>query len=138
MDRLLEKTKRTLSDSGFAMEGEPEPDQAYFGNWILIATLGTVTVRITWDRGDIILDLIPRFLFREGAPEESWYTWDVVAKALNLKARTAEEMLELVSDDYVQHAFNHIAWKDLTLAALRRTEEDKRRRFMEGLNVKAS
>jgi hypothetical protein len=138
MDRLLEKTKRALSDSGFAVEGEPVPDQAHFGNWILIATLGTVTVRITRDRSDIILDLIPRFLLREGASEDSWYTWDVVAKALNLKARTAEEMLELVSDDYLQHAFNHIAWKDYALAALRRTEEDKRRRFMEGLNVRAS
>jgi hypothetical protein len=138
MDRLLEKTKRALSDSGFAVEGEPEQDQAHFGNWILIATLGTVTVRITRDRGDIMLDLIPRFLFREGASEDSWYTWDVVAKAISLKARTAEEMLELVSDYHVQHAFNHLKWKDFTLDALRQTEEDKRRRFMEGLKVRAS
>jgi hypothetical protein len=138
MDRLLEKTKRALSDSGFALEKEVPPDEEHFGNWVLIATYGNTTVRITRDKGDIMLDLMPRRVFREGATESDWYTWDVVAQALNLKARTAEEMLEIVSEGHLQISFSPIEWKDWALPAIRRTEEDKRRRFIEGLKVRAS
>jgi hypothetical protein len=135
MDPLLEKTKRALSEYGFALEDEAAPDESHFGNWILIATHGSVTIRITKDRGDIMLDLIPRRSFREGASEEDWYTWDVVAKALNLKARTAEEMLEVVAkDNYLQVDFAPIYWKD-TLPRLRYAEAEKRLRFMEGRGV---
>jgi hypothetical protein len=121
VDSLLQSIKRALSESRFVLEAEVPRDKAHFGKWILIASYGSITIRITEDKEDIMLDLIPRRLFREGAPEDAWYTSDVVAKALNLKARTAGELLEIVPDAHLQYLFSPTEWKDHTLPALRRS-----------------
>jgi hypothetical protein len=126
VDHLLHTIKRALSESRFVIEGEVAPDQAHFGNWVLVASYGSVTIRITEDKDDIMLDLIPRRLFREGASEDGWYTWDVVASALNLKARTAAEVLEIVPEAHFQYLFGPMEWKEHTLPALRRTKANKR------------
>ena len=123
---LLHTIKRALSESRFVIEGEVAPDQAHFGNWVLVASYGSVTIRITEDKDDIMLDLIPRRLFREGASEDGWYTWDVVASALSLKARTAAEVLEIVPEAHFQYLFGPMEWKEHTLPALRRTKANKR------------
>ena len=126
MDHLLHTIKRALSESRFVIEGEGAPDEAHFGKGVLIASYGSVTIRITEDKDDIMLDLIPRRLFREGASENAWYTWDVVAKALNLKARNAGEILEIVPEAHLQYLFGPMDWKEHTLPALRRTKANKR------------
>jgi hypothetical protein len=102
------------------------PDEAHFGNRVLIASYGSVTIRVAEDKDDIMLDLIARRLFREGASEDAWYTWDVVASALNLKVRTAAEVLEIVPEAHLQHLFGPMDWKEHTLPALRRTKANKR------------
>jgi hypothetical protein len=126
VDHLLHTIKRALSESRFVIEGEVAPDEAHFGNRVLIASYGSVTIRVTEDKDDIMLDLIPRRLFREGASEDAWYTWDVVASALNLKARTAAEVLEIVPEAHLQYLFGPMDWKEHTLPALRRTKANKR------------
>jgi len=126
VDPLLQTLKRALSESRFVLEEEVGPEEAHFGNWILVASYGSVTIRVTQGKDDIMLDLIPRRLFREGASEDAWYTWDVVARALNLKARTASEMLEKVPDGHLQYLFSPAEWKEHTLPALCRTRTDKR------------
>jgi hypothetical protein len=130
VDSLLQTIKRALSESRFVLEAEVAPDEAHFGKWILIASYGSVTIRITEDKDDIMLDLIPRRLFREGASEDAWYTSNVVAKALNLKVRTAGELLEIVPDAHLQYLFSPTEWKEHTLPALRRTKVGKRPRFV--------
>ena len=126
MDHLLHTIKRALSESRLVIEGEVDPDEAHFGNWVLVASYGSVTIRVTEDKDDIMLDLIPRRLFREGASEDGWYTWDVVASALSLKARTAAEVLEIVPEAHFQYLFGPMEWKEHTLPALRRTKANKR------------
>jgi hypothetical protein len=128
VDSLLQSIKRALSESRFALEAEVAPEAAHLGKWILIASYGSVTARITEDKGDILLDLIPRRLFREGASEDAWYTSDVVARALNLKARTPGELLEIVPDAHLQYLFSPAEWKEHTLPALRRITMGKRPR----------
>ena len=130
MDSLLQSIKRALSESRFALEAEVAPDEAHLGKWILIASYGSVTARITEDKGDILLDLIPRRLFREGASEDAWYTSNVVARALNLKARTPGELLEIVPDAHLQYLFSPAEWKEHTLPALRRITVGKHPRSL--------
>jgi hypothetical protein len=65
--------------------------------------------------------LVPRLI---NGP--AWYTWDVVASALNLKARTAAEVLEIVPEAHLQYLFGPMDWKEHTLPALRRTKANKR------------
>ena len=127
MALVLHTIKRALSESRFVLESEVAPDEAHFGKWVLIASYGSVTIRITEDKDDdIMLDLIPRRLFREGTSEDAWYTWDVVAKALNLKVRNAAEVLEIVPEAHLQYLFGPMDWKEHTLPALRRTKANKR------------
>ena len=127
MALLLHRIKRALSESRFILEGEAASDEAHVGNWVLVASYGSVTIRITEDKDDdIMLDLIPRRLFREGTSEDAWYTWDVVAKALNLKVRNAAEVLEIVPEAHFQYLFGPMDWKEHTLPALRRTKANKR------------
>jgi hypothetical protein len=104
------------------------PDEAHFDDRVLLASYGSITIRIAEDKDDIMLHLIPRRVFREGASEDAWYAWDIVTKALNLKARTAAEILEIVPDAHLQYLFSPMEWKEHTLPALRRTKRDRRAR----------
>ena len=96
------------------------------GYWTLVASLACLESCVD----DIMLHLIPRRVFREGASEDAWYAWDIVTKALNLKARTAAETLEIVPDAHLQYLFSPMEWKEHTLPALRRTKRDRRARFV--------
>jgi hypothetical protein len=96
------------------------------GYWTLVASLACLESCVD----DIMLHLIPRRVFREGASEDAWYAWDIVTKALNLKARTAAETLEIVPDAHLQYLFSPMEWKEHTLPALRRTKRDRRTRFV--------
>ena len=136
MDPKLEETKDALSKFGFAIETEVIPDEAHFGNWILVALGGTLAVRVTSDRGDIVLDLMPRRSFREGATEQDWYTWDVVMQALRLKTKSPDPLMSFLGYfHHLEFAFAPIQWKE-TLRDLRDTEREKRRRFMEGRHMR--
>src|SRR5258707_12611242 len=130
VDPLLHSIKRALSESRFILEGEVGPDEPNFDDRVLLASYGSITIRITEDKDYIMLHLIPRRVFREGALEDAWYAWDIVTKALNLKARTAAEVLEIVPDAHLQYLFSPMEWKEHTLPALRRTKKDMRARFV--------
>ena len=127
VDPLLHTIKRALSESRFTL-GEVAPDEAHFDDRVLLASYGSITIRIAEDKDDIMLHLIPRRVFQEGASEDAWYAWDIVTKALNLKARTAAEILEIVPDAHLQYLFSPMEWKEHTLPALRRTKRDRRAR----------
>jgi hypothetical protein len=132
----LQATKQALSESGFSIETEVIPDEAHFGNWILIALKSTLAVRVTSDRGDMVLDLMPSRSFREGATEQDWYTWDVVMRALHLQPKSPDPLMSFLTYFRAfELAFAPIRWKE-TLRDLRDTEGEKRRRFMEGRHMR--
>jgi len=131
-ERELQDTKENLSRFGFSIESVVMPKEAHFGNWILIALGGTLAIRVTSDRGGIIVDLMPRRLFREGATEQDWYTWDVVMEALRLKDKSPNQLMSFLGyHHHLDFAFAPVQWKE-TLRDLREAEKEKRRRFMEG------
>ncbi len=138
MDPKLQAIKQVLSESGFVVETVQPPDEKHFGNWILSAVRDSLVVRVTSDKGGILLDLMPGHLFREGATESDWYNWDVVVRALELKTKSSEDdlMSFLQESGELKYAFAPLRWKD-TLGKLRQVEEDKRRRFMKERTVRA-
>jgi hypothetical protein len=132
----LEQTTNILRKYGFATE-ETAPDQAHFGNWVLIAARAPLALRVTNDRG-VVLDLMEWDTFQGGANESDWFNWDVVARALGIEEKNGEPQLwRFLRNLYaVEDAFLRQNWaktKDL----LYKIEAEKRRKFMEGGRVPA-
>jgi hypothetical protein len=82
---------------------------------------------------------MPAFLFKGGAPESEWYTWDVVASALGIPLEPETDawmrLLQGYRDD-VNRLFAPENWK-ATMQLLARAEQEKRRRFTEGRKIHA-
>jgi hypothetical protein len=81
-DPRFKATVLTLKDWGFNLWEQSGPDPKHFGNWLLIGVRNALAIRITRDREDVNLDVMPAALFQQGASEGDWYNWDVVARAV--------------------------------------------------------
>jgi hypothetical protein len=89
MDPQLERTRETLTKAGFATEVTIGPDREHFGNWVLTATQSPIALRVTQDRGSILLDLMPIHFFESHPHESDWFNWDVVARAIDVSQPTS-------------------------------------------------
>lgn len=129
----LEETTHTLRKWGFYPNVITPPDQAHFGNWVLIATKDPLALRVINDRGVVLLDLMEWDAFEAGANESDWFNWDVVARALGLQEESREDQLQTFLSNLheVQNAFLHQNWP-ATRDLLYNIEAEKRRKFMEG------
>ena len=136
MDPHLEEALHRLEKAYFSFDKQQTPDGKNFGNWIVIGTREHLAVRVTSDRGDILLDLMPRERFTAGPNESDWYNWDVVARALGIDIFPEEDALRSFFDHswMIDEAFSPYRW-DKTAAMLSAVEQEKRRRFMEGPRV---
>src|SRR5258708_36599681 len=89
MNPKLEETKLALAKSDFAVEAVQALDEAHSGNWTLVASRGPLAVRISTDRADIQIDLMPYHRFE---PRLTWeacsHILDVVPQALGLPIAT--------------------------------------------------
>jgi hypothetical protein len=132
----LEQTTKILSKHGFDTKIITQPDQAHFGNWVLIAKRAPLALRVINDRG-VVLDLMEWDAFQGGANESDWFNWDVVARALGIiQEENGEPQLGSFLHNFyeVEKAFLHPNWtttKDL----LHKIEAEKRREFTEGRRV---
>lgn len=130
MNPKLEETKHALATSDFAVEAVQALDEAHSGNWTLVASRGPLVVRISTDRGDIQIDLMPYHRFAAGLTEEScWYNWDVIAQALGLQIKNGGDALTsfLHQSGLVESEFQPDAWEEI-LPKLQSVEKEKRRR----------
>ena len=136
MDPHLEEARHRLEAAQFFLRPLQAPDAKSFGNWILIGTRQHLAVRVTNDRGDILLDVMPSHLFAIGPNESDWFNYDVVARALGIDLRPEEDGLRSFVDHFwmIDEAFSPYKW-DKTAAILAAVEEQKRRSFMEGRRV---
>ncbi|SRR6266404_5568704 len=128
MNPKLEETKNALSKSDFAVEALQAPDEAHFGNWVLVASRGPLVVRIASDRGDLLIDLKPYHRFAAGPTEQSdWYNWDVVAQALDLQLDNGMDTLTsfLHQSGLVESEFQPDGWEGI-LPKLRSVGKEKR------------
>jgi hypothetical protein len=135
----LKEATQILNKYGFDTEIRTQPDQAHFGNWVLIAKRAPLALRVINDRG-VVLDLMEWDEFQGGANESDWFNWDVVARALLgiLPKENGEAQLGSFLGIFyaVEGAFQRQNWattKDL----LYKIEAEKRREFMEGRRVPA-
>jgi hypothetical protein len=127
MNPKLEETKHALAKSDFAVEVVQALDEAHFGNWILVASRGPLVVRISSDRGDIQIDLMPYHRFAAGLTEESnWHNWDVVAQALGLQIKNEADALTsfLHQSGLVESEFQPDGWEEI-LPKLQSVEKEK-------------
>jgi hypothetical protein len=134
MDPKLEETKHALAKADFAVEVLQAPDEAHFGNWVLVASRGSLVVRIASDRDGILIDLMPYHRFAAGPTEQSdWYNWDVVAQALDIQLDNGVDTLTsfLHHSGSVESEFQPDRWEEI-LTKLRSVEKEKRRRLTEG------
>jgi hypothetical protein len=143
----LEMATKLVSEFGFDTELMTPPDQAHFGNWMLIALSPPLALRVTNDRG-IVLDLIEADAFKAGADESDWFNWDVVARALGLQVvglhmsgieatDSAPQLWAfLLNKKAVVNAFSQAEWAK-TRDLLHKVEAEKRREFMGGNRVPA-
>jgi hypothetical protein len=134
MNPKLEETKHAVAKSDFAVEALQAPDEAHLGNWVLVASRGSLVVRIASDRGDILINLMPYHRFAAGPTERSdWYDWDVVAQALDLQLDNGVDTLTsfLQHSGLVESEFQPDRWEEI-LTKLRSVEKEKRRRLTEG------
>jgi hypothetical protein len=134
MNPKLEETKHALAKSDFAVEAVQAPDEADFGNWVLVASRGSLVVRVASDRGDILIDVLPYHRFATGPTEQAdWYNWDVVAQALDLQLDNGVDTLTsfLHHSGLVESEFQPDRWEEI-LPKLRSMEKVKRRRLTEG------
>jgi hypothetical protein len=136
-DHWFKKAGLTLKDWGFNLVEQRGPDAEHFGNWVLIATRDNLAIRVFRDRGHVNLDLMPIALFKPGADESNWFTWDVVARALGLPTKVEVEPLTYFHEDLglVNHLFAPKHWEK-TRELLAHVEEEKRRRFTEDRRVR--
>jgi hypothetical protein len=128
MNPKLEETKHALAKSDFAVEAVQAPDEADFGNWVLVASRGSLVVRVASDRGDILIDLRPYHRFAAGPTEQSeWYNWDVVARALDLQLDNSVDTLTsfLNQSGLLESEFQPDRWEGI-LPKLRSVEKEKR------------
>jgi hypothetical protein len=63
MDPHLEEALHKLEEAQFSLQPLQGPDTRSFGNCILTGTRDHLAVRVTNDRGDILLDVMPGHLF---------------------------------------------------------------------------
>jgi hypothetical protein len=134
MDPKLEETINILGKAGFRSDILIAPDQDHFGNWVLLAVRHPVAVRVTNDRGVILLDVTDLDTFKGGASELDWYNWDVVARAIGIEKIGDQLSSFLSNSEVVERAFsgtNLNGTRDL----LHKIELDKRRRFMQGREI---
>ena len=134
----LKDTIDILSKLGFVTGSITPPDEEHFGNWVLLTTRPPVALRVTNDRGVILLDLSEFDTFEAGAKESDWFNWDVVARALGIQEVTAESQLVSLAENFgkVESAFLRWNW-EATRDLLHNIEADKRRQFMEGHRMPA-
>jgi hypothetical protein len=133
----LELTTYSLRKWGFDTQLTTPPDQAHFGNWVLLATHAPLALRMINDRG-VALDLMEWDAFQAGAKESDWFNWDVVARALGIQEKDGEGQLWAFFHNFstVETAFLRPNWPT-TLDLLHKIEAEKRRRFMEGVAAHA-
>lgn len=131
MDALLAETIHTLEKRGFSVQPVQNPDNQHFGNWILIAKLYNLALRVTRDRSDIFLDVARE---QSDLQEQDWFNWDVVARALGIDLVPGQDPLHsfLGNEWHVLSAFDNWQITEPLLAAV---EKEKRRRFTEGRRV---
>jgi hypothetical protein len=131
MDAPLVETIHKLETAGFSV-GPFQGDAQQFGNWTLLVTKDSLAVRVTKDRDDIALDLMPRIRCGSNPEESDWFNWDVVARALGIDSPPNETIL----DSYLEHrwrvedAFSN-TWQN-TKVLIAAVEAEKRRRFIDG------
>jgi hypothetical protein len=123
----------TLKDWGFNLSEQRGPDAEHFGNWVLVGHRDNLALRVFRDRGHVNFDLMPIALFKSGADESNWFTWDVVTRALGIGLGPEEDALRSFLDHFfmIDEAFSPNKW-DKTAAILAAVEQEKRRRFTEG------
>jgi hypothetical protein len=133
MDPKLEETTHTLRKAGFDTELITPPDQAHFGNWVLVATRPPFALRAINDRGVVLLDLMDWDTFKAGANESDWFNWDVVARAIGSQEENGADQLWSFLRNFraVEIAFLRSNWA-VTRELLYKIEAEKRRKFMEG------
>jgi hypothetical protein len=133
MDPHLQEARHRLEEARFLLEPLQAPDAKSFGNWILIGRREHLAIRVTNDRGDILLDLMPGQLFAVGPNESDWFNYDVVARALGIDLRPEDDEMQSLLGHFwmIDDAFSPDKWNK-TAAILAAVEEEKRRRFMEG------
>ena len=132
-DHWFKKAGVTLKDWGFNLADQRGPDAEHFGNWVLVGHRDNVALRVFCDRDQIGLDLMPIALFRSGADESNWFTWDVVVRALGIPTKAAIEPLTHFHEylEGIDRAFAPENW-ERTRERLAQVEQEKRRRFTEG------
>jgi hypothetical protein len=64
----------------------------------MLATRPAVVLRVTNDRGVILLDLTEFDTFEAGAKESDWFNWDVVAPALGILEATGVDQHGLLPE----------------------------------------
>jgi hypothetical protein len=134
MDTKLEETINILGKAGFYSEILIPPDQEHFGNWMLLARHHPVAVRVTNDRGVILLDVTDLDTFNRSDSELDWYNWDVVARAIGIE-KIGDQLSSFLSNSEAgEKAFSGPNLKS-TRDLLHKIELDKRRRFMEGRRI---
>jgi hypothetical protein len=136
MDPKFEETTDILSKGGFVTELVTPPDQAHFGNWVLLSTRPPIALRAINDRGVVLLDLMEFDTFKAGGGESDWFNWDVVARALGIQEEGDQVWSLLSNFGTVENAFLRSNW-ETTRDILYKIEADKRRKFMEGHRMPA-
>jgi hypothetical protein len=83
----LDEIADTLKQRDFIVSSQV-PDTKNLGNWTMIAGRLNLVVRVTSNRGDILLDLMPLHRFRPPSTESDWFNWGVVARTLGIAKTT--------------------------------------------------
>ena len=129
MDPYLEEVRHKLIEAQFSLQPLQAADPKNFGNWILIGARDNLVLRVTNDRGDILLDVMPSHLFAIGPNESDWFNYDVVARALGIYLWPKENVMRSFLHHFwmIDEKFSPHKW-DKTAAILATVEEEKRRR----------
>jgi hypothetical protein len=133
MDPFLEEVRHKLIEAQFSLQPLQAPDAKNFGNWILIGARDHLAIRVTNDRGDILLDVMPSHLFAIGPNESDWFNYDAVARGLGIYLRPKEDVIRSFLHHFwmIDAKFSPHKW-DKTATILTGVDHGKRRSFVEG------
>jgi len=126
MSRLAEIAD-TLKQRDFIVSSQA-PDTKNFANWTMIAGRLNLVVRVTGDRGDIRLDLMPLHRFKTPSTESDWFHWDVVAGTLGIATTTKAGLVRSFLEHFymIDQAFASENWTK-TVALLSAFQQERQR-----------
>jgi hypothetical protein len=115
----------TLKQRDFIVSGQARALKGS-GNRTMIAGRLNLVVRVTEERGNTFLDLMPLHRFKTPSAESDWFSWDVVARTLGIATDAKVSPVRSFLEHFykVDQAFAHESWAN-TAALLSVFTEEK-------------